>query len=41
MGDGNPTVRGRKMRTLTRTLLIANFALLFLSIGLGFSHEEY
>jgi hypothetical protein len=29
------------MRRLTRALLIANFVLLFLSIGLGFSHEEY
>jgi len=41
MSDGGPIVRTTKMRRLTRALLIANFVLLFLSIGLGFSHEEY
>jgi len=41
MSDGNSIVGTRKMRRLTRALLIANFVLLLLLIGPGSSRSLY
>jgi hypothetical protein len=41
MSDGNPIVGMRKLRKLTRTLLIVNFVLLLFLIGPGSSRKLY
>jgi hypothetical protein len=41
MSDGDPKVRTLKMRTMTRTLLIVNFALLLLIFGPCSGRQEY